>query len=463
MDTILIVDDETSYLTLLRSVLEEEGYGIATAKCGYDALEILKNSDIDLIITDMKMPEMSGLQLLDTVRAGWPDIPVIIMTAHGSIEKAVEAMQKGAFSYIQKPFENNSLLVFITKALNLSHVVQENKRLRSTIKSQFSFGNIIGKSSAMREVLSLVDKVAPTSANVLLEGESGTGKELVARSIHFNSPRQNEPFIPVNCSALSESLLESELFGHEKGAFTGASTMKKGRFELADRGTIFLDEIGELSSNLQVKLLRVIQEKSIERVGATSPLKVDFRLIAATNKTLKEEVRAGRFREDLYYRLNVVYIHLPPLRERLDDIQLLAYHFLHHHMDNHSGRVRVKGFEPDCERMLLQCPWPGNVRQLENTIERSMILCSGDYISVSDLPKDIFEPLSRSMPVIDPDFTLGLYESLESYEKMMIVQALKRANGVQAHAAKILKIGKSGLNQKIKKFGISWSPVKDTR
>jgi two-component system NtrC family response regulator len=239
--------------------------------------------------------------------------------------------------------------------------------------------------------------------------------------------------------------------------------MKKGRFEMADRGTIFLDEIGELSPNLQVKLLRVIQEKSIERVGATSTLKVDFRLIAATNKTLKEEVRAGRFREDLYYRLNVVYIHLPPLRERLDDIQLLAYHFLHHHMDIHSGRARVNGFEPDCERMLLQCPWPGNVRQLENTIERAMILCSGDYISVSDLPKDIFEPLSRTIPVIDPDFTLGLYESLESYEKEMIVQALKRAKGVQAHAAKILKIGKSGLNQKIKKFGIAWSPVKDTR
>ncbi|MFA6010901.1 MAG: sigma-54 dependent transcriptional regulator [Desulfobacteraceae bacterium] len=461
MDTILIVDDEISYLTLLRAVLEEEGYEIVTAKCGIEALDILKSSDIDLIITDMKMPEMNGLQLLDSVRAGWPDVPVIIMTAHGSIEKAVEAMHRGAFTYIQKPFENNSLLVFISKALNLSHVVQENKRLRSTIKSQFNFGNIVGKSNSMRDVLSHVDKVAPTSANVLLEGESGTGKELIARSIHFNSPRQNEPFVAVNCSALSETLLESELFGHEKGAFTGASATKKGRFEIADKGTLFLDEIGELSQNLQVKLLRVIQEKSIERVGATNSLKVDFRLIAATNKNLKEEVRAGRFREDLYYRLNVVYIHLPPLRERVEDIQLLSYHFFHNFIDNNLTKRPIKGFDQDCERLLLRCQWPGNVRQLENTIERAMILCTGDLITVSDLPQDICESMNHSLQNDDLDFKLGLYEALESYEKRMIVHALKNTKGIQAHAAKILKIGKSGLNQKIKKFGIECTPISD--
>jgi len=461
MDTILIVDDEISYLMLLRAVLEEEGYEIVTAKCGIEALDALKSSDIDLIITDMKMPEMNGLQLLDSVRTGWPDVPVIIMTAHGSIEKAVEAMQRGAFTYIQKPFENNSLLVFITKALNLSHVVQENKRLRNTIKSHFNFGNIVGKSNAMRDVLSLVDKVAPTSANVLLEGESGTGKELIARSIHYNSPRQHEPFVAVNCSALSESLLESELFGHEKGAFTGAISTKKGRFEIADKGTLFLDEIGELSQNLQVKLLRVIQEKSIERVGSTNSLKVDFRLIAATNKNLKEEIRVGRFREDLYYRLNVVYIHLPPLRERVEDIQLLSYHFFHNFIDKNLTKRPIKGFDQDCERMLLRCQWPGNVRQLENTIERAMILCTGDFITASDLPRDICESMNLPLQNDDLDSKLGLYEALEIYEKKMIAQALKNANGVQVHAAKILKIGKSGLNQKIKKFGIEYIPARD--
>ncbi len=454
MDTILIVDDEDDYLILLRSVLEEEGYGIATARRGQEALGILRNSDIDLIITDMKMPEMNGLQLLETVRGQWPDIPVIIMTAHGSIEKAVEAMQKGAFSYIQKPFENNSLLVFISKALNLSHVVQENKRLKKTIRSAYSFCNIIGKSRAMGEVLALVDKVAPTAATVLIEGESGTGKELVARSIHYNSPRHSEPFITVNCSALSESLLESELFGHEKGAFTGAGSMRKGRFELASKGTIFLDEIGELSPALQVKLLRVIQEKTIERVGSARPLKVDFRLITATNKTLKEEVRAGRFREDLYYRLNVVTIPLPPLRKRLEDIPLLARHFLEQAMERHSMTSHLKGFDPECEKTLLKAPWPGNVRQLENTVERAMILCAGDRLTVSDLPPDIFDSSENRSRHGDVDISTGLYEALENFEKRMLVQALRRSKGVQAHAAKLLKIGKSGLNQKIKKFGI---------
>jgi len=454
MDTILVVDDEEDYLILLRSVLEEEGYGIATARCAQEAIRILQNSDIDLIITDMKMPGKNGLQLLEIVRGQWPNIPVIIMTAHGSIERAVEAMQKGAFSYIQKPFENNSLLVFISKALNLSHVVQENIRLKKTIRSNYSFCNIIGKSRAMGEVMALVDKVAPTAATVLIEGESGTGKELVARSIHYNSQRQNESFITVNCTALPESLLESELFGHEKGAFTGAGSMRKGRFELASKGTIFLDEIGELSPALQVKLLRVIQEKTIERVGSARPLKVDFRLITATNKNLKEEVRAGRFRDDLYYRLNVVTVHLPPLRERLEDIPLLARHFLEQAMERHSMTGRLRGFDPECEKMLLKAPWPGNVRQLENTVERAMILCPGDLVTISDLPQDIFEPCETMPGHTEIDTSLGLYDALENYEKRIIVQALKRSKGVQAHAAKLLKIGKSGLNQKIKKLGI---------
>ncbi len=458
MDTILIVDDEISYLKLLRAVLEEEGYAIVTAEHGPEAMEILKNSDIDLIITDMRMPEMNGLQLLDAVRNGWPDIPVIIMTAHGSIEKAVEAMQKGAFTYIQKPFENNSLLAFVTKALTLSHVLQENKRLRSTIQTQFRFGNIIGKSKGMHDVMTLVNKVAPSSASVLVEGESGTGKELIARSIHFNSPRRNAAFVALNCAALAESLLESELFGHEKGSFTGAANTKKGRFELSDKGTLFLDEIGELSPNLQVKLLRVIQEKSIERVGSTQSLKVDFRLIAATNKNLKEEVMAGRFREDLYYRLKVVYIHLPPLRKRPEDILPLAQHFFHTFLDRSPEMKHIRGFDAECERMLLRSKWPGNVRQLENSIESAMILCAGDLISTSDLPSEIFDEAVQLPKAETLDLSRGLYESLEMFERNMIVHALKAANGVQSQAAKILKIGKSGLNQKIKKMGIEFAP-----
>ncbi|MBU1169929.1 MAG: sigma-54 dependent transcriptional regulator [Proteobacteria bacterium] len=454
MDTILIVDDEINYLSLLRTILEEEGFNILTAESGQTALAILEDSDIDLIITDMKMPEMNGLFLLDKVRSGWPDIPVIMMTAHGSVEKAVETMQKGAFTYIQKPFDNNRLLIFVNKALNHSRVVQENKRLRNVVKSQFSFGNIVGKSKSMHKVLNLVNKVAPTSAHVLVEGESGTGKELIARSIHFNSPRRHNPFIAVNCSALSESLLESELFGHEKGAFTGAITMKKGRFELAHTGTLFLDEIGELSQNLQVKILRVIQEKSFERVGGTSVVKVNFRLITATNKILKDEVKLGRFREDLYYRLNVVYIHLPPLRERPEDIHLLAHHFFNTFSEeNISGRT-LKGIAPECERILLESKWPGNVRQLENTIERAMILCTGEYISPCDLPKDIFESSSQNFPAPEMSLESGLYATLSGVEKQMIIHALEKANGIQTHAAKLLKIGKSGLNQKMKKYGI---------
>ncbi|GAB6095797.1 sigma-54 dependent transcriptional regulator [Desulfatiferula olefinivorans] len=454
MDTILIVDDESNYLTILRAILEEEGFTVLTAAHGKAALSILEDSDVDLLITDMKMPAMSGLDLLDHVRTGWPDIPVILMTAHGSVEKAVEAMQKGAFTYIQKPFESNRLLIFVNKALGHARVVQENKRLRHVIRSQFRFGNIIGKSRPMQDLLSLVAKVAPTSANVLIEGESGTGKELIASSIHFNSHRRENPFIAVNCSALSESLLESELFGHEKGAFTGAASMKKGRFELADNGTLFLDEIGELSLNLQVKLLRVIQEKCFERVGGTSPVRVNFRLIAATNKNLREEVGQGRFREDLYYRLNVVYIHVPPLRERPEDIHLLAHHFVHKYAEDLSPERSIRAIAPECERILLDSSWPGNVRQLENTIERAMILCTGDTITPDDLPRDISE---SARPAMYHDLTLGsagLYETLAAMEKQMIIEALKKTNGVQSHAADLLKIGKSGLNQKIKKHGI---------
>ena len=328
MESILIVDDEKNYPLILSAVLQEEGYEALTADSGHEALAILERSDVDLVLTDMKMPSMDGIELLEHIKARDPDLPVIMMTAYGTVEKAVEAMQKGAYNYILKPFDNERLIIYVEKAIVMYRVVKENRYLRNAVESQYRFGNIIGKSKGMQDVFNTITKVAPASATVLIEGESGTGKELVAKSIHFNSQRRDRPFIPVSCSVFAETLLESELFGHEKGAFTGAITMKKGRFELADGGTLFLDEIGELSQNLQVKLLRVLQERSFERVGGVKPITVNIRIIAATNKKLKTETEQGRFREDLFYRLNVLNIPLPPLRERIEDIGLLVDHLI---------------------------------------------------------------------------------------------------------------------------------------
>ncbi|MBW1821622.1 MAG: sigma-54-dependent Fis family transcriptional regulator, partial [Deltaproteobacteria bacterium] len=326
METVLIVDDEKNYPPILSAVLEEEGFETLTAGSGQEALDILKHSDVDLVLTDMKMPSMNGIDLLEYIKAEDSELPVIMMTAHGTVDKAVEAMQKGAYSYVLKPFDNQRLVLYVDKAIAMYRVVKENRRLRDAVESQYRFGNIIGKSKVMQDVFRIVRKIAPVNATVLIEGESGTGKELVAKSIHFNSPRRDKPLIAVNCSALAESLLESELFGHEKGAFTGAKKKKKGRFELADGGTLFLDEIGELSQGLQVKLLRVLQEKVFERVGGVKPVSVDIRIIASTNKILKDEIQLGRFREDLFYRLNVVPIVLPPLKQRREDIRLLVNH-----------------------------------------------------------------------------------------------------------------------------------------
>jgi two-component system NtrC family response regulator len=291
MNTILIVDDEKNYLTILSAVLEDEGFEVLTALGGQEALEVHKTSDLDLILTDMKMPGMDGIELLENIKSVDPDLPVIMMTAYGTVDKAVEAMQKGAYTYVLKPFDNERLIIYVNKAISMYQVVKENRRLRDAVESQFRFGSIIGKSKKMRDIFDTIQKVAPASATVLIEGESGTGKELVARSIHFNSHRREKPFVAVNCSALAESLLESELFGHEKGAFTGAVATKKGRFELADGGTLFLDEIGELSQNLQVKLLRVLQEKVFERVGGIRTIAIDIRIIAATNKDLQHEMQ----------------------------------------------------------------------------------------------------------------------------------------------------------------------------
>ncbi len=452
METILIVDDEKNYPRILSAVLQEEGYETLTAQSGKEALGKLCDSDVDLVLTDMKMPSMDGIELLEKIKEIDPELPVIMMTAYGTVEKAVEAMQKGAYNYILKPFDNDSLVLFVKKAVAMYSVIKENRRLRDAVSSQCCFDNIIGKSKAMQSVFEIIRKVAPASANVLIEGESGTGKELVAKSIHFNSPRKDNAFVAVNCSALSETLLESELFGHEKGAFTGAISMKKGRFELADRGTLFLDEIGELSQSLQVKLLRVIQEKEFERVGGVKPVQVNIRLIAATNKDLKKEMEAGRFREDLFYRLNVIRIQLPPLRNRKEDIRLLTQHFISKYAHERTSQVPVKGVDQEVQRLFYEYGWPGNVREFENVIERAMVLCPFDTIQMSDLPKDFTDNAYNRLQIEDIAHDAPLYKTLSMVEKKMIERALKMTNNVQSQAAEILGIGKSGLNQKIKKF-----------
>ncbi|MDO9565201.1 MAG: sigma-54 dependent transcriptional regulator [Candidatus Desulfaltia sp.] len=455
METILIVDDEKNYPPILSAVLEEEGFATLTANSGREALEILNNSDVDLVLTDMKMPSMDGMELLERIKTKNADLPVIMMTAYGTVERAVQAMQKGAYNYILKPFDNETLVIYVNKAVSMYRVIKENRYLRDAVKLKYSFSNIIGKSKTMQDVFEIIRKVAPTNATVLIEGESGTGKELAAKAIHFNSPRRGKPFIAVNCSALAENLLESELFGHEKGAFTGAIAMKKGRFEMADEGTLFLDEIGELSQSLQVKLLRVLQEKVVERVGGVKPLSVNIRIIAATNKQLKEEMEQGRFREDLFYRLNVVNIVLPPLKQRIDDLRLLIDHFIKKYADEHDSDTPVKGLDNEVERLFNNYNWPGNVRELENVIERAMIMCPAEIIRVSDLPRDFRNNVDSSMYLDGIPNNATLYKTLALVEKNMIKRALKLTNNVQSNAAELLGIGKSGLSKKISRHELS--------
>ncbi len=452
MDTVLIVDDEKNYPTIIGELLEEEGYTSVTASSGMEALDILKADVIDLVLTDVNMPGMSGIHLLEKIKEINPDIPVIIMTAYGSVEKAVDAMHKGAYTFILKPFENQALTAHIAKAISVYRIVQENSTLKDAVQSMYSFDNIIGKSKSMQQIYELIKKVAPSNANFLIEGESGTGKELVAKSIHYNSQRKNGPLVAVNCSSFAETLLESELFGHEKGAFTGATTMKKGRFEISGGGTLFLDEIGELPTSLQVKLLRVLQEKTIERVGGTHTIPVDFRLIAATNKCLEEEVKNGNFRDDLYYRLNVVKTIIPPLRERPEDIPLLIKHFINKYTKEEYTTSKVSDINTDAIKILIDNPWKGNVRELENTIERSVILCNDTVIKASDLPTQIRQSMPVELDLNGIPERAGLAETLAAVEKRMIKRAMRLSGNVQTKAAQILGIGKSGLNQKLKKF-----------
>ncbi len=458
MYSILVVDDEPNYLIVLSELLRDEGFEVYTAPGGNEGLEVVREVDLDLVITDMQMPEMDGLQLLQEIKKANGELPVIIITAYAEVEKAVAAMQAGAFSYLAKPFSNDELVVNINKAAQHYSLLRENTRLRKEIRKTNNFGGMVGKNSKMVEVYELIEKVAPTPASVLISGESGTGKELVAKAIHINSPRESQPFITVNCAALSDNLLESELFGHEKGAFTGAVGMRKGRFELADTGTIFLDEVGEIPLALQSKLLRVIQEKSFERVGGTKTLSVDVRIISASNRDLREEVALGNFREDLFYRLNVIHVSLPPLRERMDDMPLLVDFFI----QKFAGQLGKEDLRisSDALRLLLTLPWEGNVRELENTIERAAILCDGNEIQADDVQPESISVKAHDKWSEGVDFfqyipdEIALNDVLYTVEENMLNRALDETGFVQARAAEKLGITKSLLQYKMKKYGI---------
>lgn len=451
---ILILDDEQNYLLVLQSVLEDEGYSVTALSNPEMGLAFLDDSEVDVVVTDMKMPGLTGQDVLEHVKKNYPHIPVMIMTAFGSIESAVEAMRIGAFDYITKPFENEELLLSLGKAVSYARTQQENIMLRAQIQQHFGAANIIGKGKAMQHVLSMVHRAGPSKSTVLITGESGTGKELIARAIHTASPRKDAPFVSVNCAALNAGVLESELFGHEKGSFTGATAQRKGRFEQADAGTLFLDEIGEINQDTQVKLLRVLQERTFERVGGVDPIEVDIRVVAATNKDLKAEVEAGNFREDLYYRLNVVSLEMPPLRERREDIPVLAAFFLEKYAKENESEL--KGFSASAMDYIAAYEWPGNVRQLENVIERCVVMVAGEVINAEDLPPEIKDEESQFKSAVDLlPAKLDLGSTLEKIEAALVRRALVRSDFVQVKAAEMLDISKSLLQYKMKKYKLS--------
>jgi two-component system NtrC family response regulator len=442
---ILFVDDEVTQRELVCGFLKKQGFEVIEAGDGEQALELFRREPVELVLTDQKMPNFSGLQLLKAVRAINPEIDVIVMTAYGNVESAVEAMKAGAADYLAKPLNLDELMHKIRLIRERRRLYSENRELRRALENRHRIEGIIGESGQMLEVISLVGRVAPSEATVLIRGESGTGKELIAKAIHYASPRASAPLIRVNCAALPENLLESELFGHEKGSFTGAIATRKGRFELADGGTLFLDEIGDLPPHLQAKLLRVLQEREFERVGSSQPIKVNVRILSATHRDLESLMRAGQFREDLYYRLNVVTILLPPLRERRQDLPALMDHFLKVFAEKNGKAIR--GFSGEARAALLRYDYPGNVRELENLIERAVVLTRDDVVTRGDLPLSLDEPEPQS------DAQKHLTAAVEGLERRMIKEALTRAGGVQTHAAEFLGITERALRYKLKKYG----------
>jgi DNA-binding NtrC family response regulator len=449
--SILIVEDEKNTREGLLWSLEGEKYDVAAAANAEEALELIRSREIDLIITDLRMPGMDGMKLLDIAREEYPSIEVIILTGHGTVEGAVEAIKKGAFDYLLKPVNLDELHLLVDRVLLQHDLKEENEALREELEERHGFGNIIGRAPRMQEVFQRVRQVAPTRASVLLTGESGTGKEVIAGAIHYNSPRKHKRFIKLNCGALTTTLLESELFGHEAGAFTDARKQKIGRFEMADGGTIFLDEITETAPEFQIKLLRVLQEQEFERVGGAATIRVDVRVIAATNQNIEDAVSEGRFREDLYYRLNVVKIELPPLREREEDIPLLAQAFLKEFCEA-NGKPPMK-MSPKALAALRQYAWPGNVRQLRNVIEGLVVMTSGKEIMVRNLPEEI-APRGGASTVSRRVVQLRAGASLADMEREMIRVTLEGNNGNRAATARALGVGRKTLYRKIEEYGL---------
>ncbi|MCU0572514.1 MAG: sigma-54 dependent transcriptional regulator [Syntrophobacteraceae bacterium] len=448
---ILVVDDEPLTLELIVEGLADRGYSIDVASSGTEAIAKAEETSYDVVITDLNMPGMDGMEVLDHFNENRPGTMVILLTAYGTIETAVQAVKRGAFDYLTKPAKLDEIMIILQRAEELNALKEENELLRSQIQQRFA--NIIGQSPPMQRLYRTIQRVSKTATTVLILGESGTGKELIANAIHFNSDRKDKPFVPINCGAIPEELLESELFGHERGAFTGALKERKGRFELAHQGTVFLDEIGEMSQKLQVKLLRFLQEKRFERVGGGRTIQVDAGIIAATNKDLEKAVEEGSFREDLFYRLNVIPMHVPPLREREGDVPLLIHHFLKRHCQEKD--IPLKRLSKAAVETLDRYPWPGNVRELENLIERLVILTDGDEIDMDDLPPR-FRQCQTTRPNSLLDISVGesgmdLKKTLDDLENHLIKEALRRANGVKNRAANLLGLNRTTLIEKMKK------------
>ncbi len=457
MGTILIVDDHQNTTDAIQQIAEEKNHQGLVAHDAENAFEMFKQSSVDLVITDMKLPGKSGLELLKQIRHIDSEIPVIVITAFGTVQNAVQAMKLGAFDYISKPFSVEEIELKIEKALMAHNMTVENRELHweneyLREEMQYNFPSIVGQSAKMKEVYQLVEKVASASSSVLILGESGTGKELIAKAVHFSSPRKNKPFIKVNCAALAEGVLESELFGHEKGAFTGAIRHKPGRFEIAGEGTIFLDEIGEIGLSTQVKLLRVLQEKEFERVGGIDPITMKARIITATNQNLEDLIRQKKFREDLFYRLNVVTIQLPSLRERNEDIPLLAQHFVQKYRQE-TGKS-VQGITPRAMKCLLNYSYPGNIRELENVIERAIVLTNNPFIDLEDFPQNMIEWANHSDPAETTSNVTkdDLLTKTENFEKNLIEEALMKTRGNMSQAAQELGINRTTLRYKMVKY-----------
>ncbi len=449
---VLVVDDEEVMRDVLGSVLGGEGYSVRFAATGPDAIAELKEAAVDAVILDLMLPGMSGLEVLDEMKRIDADLPVIMLTAQASIETAISAMKKGAFDYLTKPFKHDELLILLKKALQQTDLVDENRSLKLAIRPQGNFLGLVGKSPRMEQVYALIQQAGPARTTVLINGESGTGKELVAKALHVSSPRSERPFIVVNSGSLPHELLESNLFGHVKGAFTGAFYSKKGLFELADKGTLFFDEIGNVSMETQAKLLRVIQEREFMRLGGTDIVKVDVRIIAATNIDLRRAVADGRFREDLFYRLNVITVDLPPLRTRKEDIPALVQHFVTKYAKDNGRNVR--GFTRAALEKVIDFDWPGNVRELENTVERGVVLAASDLIDETELPPQVRSPQATNSPAVSEGASVeafNLKRAAADFEQRMIVVALEAARGIQKDAARILGVKPTTLNEMLKR------------